>query len=170
MHPLPRNGATSYLEKYRDDPDFLQGNYQDLYRRHDVNTGEAAAQLSQRLPRDSQEIPKMFLFLAQLPGGGSRVECLHRVTEYPRNALAASPWDDGVFCFLKDILPGGFIKTARLPADPFELTPVATVPTIGDVVAQLAANPVVNVLPPYTTGAVNTEDLATFGFVLRDLS
>ena len=66
-----------------------------------------------------------------------------------------------MFYFLKDTLPGGFIKTARLPADPFELTMATTVPTIGDDAAQLAANPAVHVLPPYHTGAANTEDLVT---------
>ena len=107
--PHTNNGVTSYLEKYGADPDCLQGHYQDLYRRHHVNTGEAAVQLLQRLPRESQEIPKVFLFLAQLPSGGSRVECLHRVMEYPRNGLATSPWDDGVcVLLLKGHPPRGF--------------------------------------------------------------
>ena len=75
------------------------------------------------------------------------VKPIHRVTRYRPHPIHTSPWDDNVYAFEGNVLPGNFINMVLLPDISFEVTPGQRVPTMTHVPPTLAASTAATVGP-----------------------
>ena len=156
---------TSYVEMYRQRADPLDGRYTPLFSRHLVTSGATPDTLLNQLLSSSEEVPKVFLCLTQETfvdrPARLRTVTLHRVGRYQGSQVLASPWDARTFAFASDLMPGNHVRMVELPAAPFGLVGVQTVPTLANVHAVLAANPAHDHMPPLAEGSADSEQLNT---------
>ena len=77
--PAIVRAPTTYVEKYRANPDALGGMYGPLYTTHLVTSGQTPLHLLSHLLRANETVPKVFLTLVVGPGGDLPVRTLFRI-------------------------------------------------------------------------------------------
>jgi len=91
--------------------------------------GVTPAVLMETTLNSSDLVPKVFLFLFTDPiTGAVLTRTLYRPVRYPHTPTRPSGWDNRVFCFASDVMPGGLITTVEFPPTAFHRTPLAHVP------------------------------------------
>ena len=145
--PTPAAGAislltpiTTYLQKYREQGDALEGRYQEFLAPYAPDSGRTHTQLEARILSTTAEVPKVFLGLVEHAGVTSSIT-LHRPTQYASHPVDTSVWDGATLAFAGDVLAGNHIEIVRVPTTAFEVAPDNNVPTIAGLQALLAAQP-----------------------------
>ena len=101
----------------------------------------------------------MFLALVQEANGTYLIRTVHRVQRYLDHPVTPSPWDGRVFAFEGGVLPGNHIDLVAFPNNAFEFCDVATVSTLVQAAAILAAQPNLPQILPLAQGAADTQDV-----------
>ena len=124
--PLP-TPTTTYLHKYREQGDALEGRYQEFLAPYAPDSGRTNAQLMARILATTAEVPKVFLGLVEHAGVTSSIT-LHRPTQYASQPIDTLVWDGATLAFTGDVLAGNHIEIVRVPAIAFEVAPDNNVP------------------------------------------
>ena len=136
---VPAGPIRSYARFYLEADDALRGRYAPLYTSHLTDSGENHDDLLARLVGAADVVPKAFLCLVR-EGTTLRVLLLHRIARYAAHPTTSSAWDNRVFAFASDVMPGNYIEMAELPDNAFDVTVrQQRVPTIAHADALLLA-------------------------------
>ena len=131
---------TTYLQKYREQGDALEGRYQEFLAPYAPDSGRTHAQLETRILATTAEVPNVFLGLVEHAGVMSSIT-LHRPTQYASHPVDTSIWDGLTLAFTGDVLAGNHIEIVWVPTTAFEVAPDNNVPTVAGLQALLAAQP-----------------------------
>ena len=126
--PLP-TPITTYLHKYQEQGDALEGRYQEFLAPYAPDSGRTHAQLMARILATMAEVPKVFLGLVEHAGVTLSIT-LHRPTQYTSHPVDTSVWDGATLALAGDVLAGNHIEIVWVPAIAFEVAPDNNVPTI----------------------------------------
>ena len=169
--PMPAAGAiplptpiTTYLQKYREQGDALEGRYQEFLAPYAQDSGCTHAQLEARILSTTAEVPKVFLGLVEHAGVTSSIT-LHRPTQYASHPVDTSVWDGAMLAFAGDVLAGNHIEIVRVLATAFEVAPNNNVPTITGLQVMLAAQPNTVQFGPFEDDTPDIQSIAVRNMV-----
>ena len=151
--------ASTYLAKYSNEEDILNGEYASLYDRY--NMGTQAQVLSSLAIKSSAVIPKVYLYLSKV-NGKPVIAAFHRPSVYEAHPITITEWDGEAFCFRGDVMPGNHIPMFKFPDQAFERTELQRVPTMAATDGLVGAMPRnVHYIPAPADGAADTELIRT---------
>ena len=120
--------ASTYIAKYSNEPDVLNGEYSTLYSRY--NSGIATSNTLKDLAINSSRIiPKVYLYLT-LVNKRPVIAAFHRPSIYEAHPIEVSEWDGTFFIFRGDVMPGNHIPMVQFPDEVFDRTEMQRVPTV----------------------------------------
>ena len=153
--------ASTYLAKYSNEEDILNGEYASLYDRY--NMGTQAQVLSSLAIKSSAVIPKVYLYLSKV-NGKPVIAAFHRPSVYEAHPITITEWDGEAFCFRGDVMPGNHIPMFKFPDQAFERTELQRVPTMAAIDGLVGAMPRnAHYIPAPADGAADTELIRTDG-------
>ena len=169
--PTPGAGAiplstpiTTYLRKYREQGDTLEGRYQEFLAPYAPDSACTHAQLEARILSTTAEVPKVFMGMVEHAGVISSVT-LHRPAQYASHPIDASVWDGATLAFASDVLAGNHIKIVRVPTAAFEVAPGNNIPTMARLQAMQAAQPNALQFGPFEDDTPDTQSIAVRNMV-----
>ena len=155
---------TTYLQKYREQGDALEGRYQEFLAPYTPDSGRTHAQLETRILATTAEAPKVFLGLVEHAGVMSSIT-LHRPTQYASHPVDTSIWDRLTLAFTGDVLAGNPIEIVQVRTTAFEVVPDNNVPTVAGLQALLAAQPNAVHFGPFEDNTPHTQAIAVRNMV-----
>ena len=164
--PTPAAGAitlttpiTTYLWKYEEQRDALEGRYQEFLAPYTPDSGRTHIQLEARILATTSEVPKVFLGLVEHAGATSSIT-LHRPTLYASHPVDTVIWDGLTLAFAGDVLAGNHIEIVQVPPTAFDIVPDNNVPTTARLQALLTAQPNAVHFGPFDDRTLDTQTIA----------
>ena len=155
---------TTYLQKYREQGDALEGCYQEFLAPYALHSGSTHTQLEARILAMMGEVPKVFLGLVEHAGVMSSIT-LHRPTQYASHPIDTSIWDGLTLAFTGDVWAGNHIEIVQVPTTAFKVAPDNNVPTIAGLQALLPAQPNAVHFGPFEDDTPDTQTIAVCNMV-----
>jgi hypothetical protein len=119
---------TTYHDLYSGMPDTLNGVYATYLIPFGAESIKQLAALRDQVIATANDVPKVFAIMQTDPT--PCIVFIHCPTHYAPSLLGAQPWDDHIFGFQGDLLPGNQINTVEWPVNPFTRTVNVTVLTL----------------------------------------
>ena len=152
--------AKNYMEKYTRTPDVLNGSYHGIYTRHS-RVLDSAMQLHRHATSSKDVVPKVYLCHTTI-GGKPTISAIHRPSVYESHPVNPSQWDEQVFAFRGDLMPGNYITMIQFTETLFDRTTVQTVPTLAAMDGLVASLPADQYyIPAPEPHAADTEEIRT---------
>ena len=104
---------TTYSQLYQQAPDAFGGQYAVFMDPFGAESGVAPATLRDTVLASTQVVPKVFVYLTELPTVMVRV--VSRVTRVAPTMGMVTQWDNEAFAFTSDVGPGNQVSVVCFP-------------------------------------------------------